>query len=280
MADQEKKFGDWMRAELCRQKPATKFTLRSASPGTRGSEIESFEIEEALELEEIPVYAGSILQRAQEDADGNGPGVCRYVVHSYRKGDSKPGSRFAFRLRGESDLDLDDESGEEPATIKGLMAQLMRHNEIQSRTMVMAVSTGMASMARRLESADRLNETLVKERTTMFQTIEEAKSDQHTRDMELMLADKSQARKDQAFAKLMGLVPLVINKIAGSKILPDKSDPLMMLLEPLIGSMSQEQFNSIAGTLNPDQQIMFVDLLKTFQERKQLAESNGQTKEN
>jgi len=278
MADQEKKFTDWMRTELCRSKPAEKFTLRSASPGTRGTEIETFEIESTLELEEIPVYAGNILQRAQEDADGNGPGVYRYIVLSYRKGESKPAARHAFRLRGENDLDLDDESGEEPATVKGLLSQLMRHNEIQSRTLITAVSTGMASMARRLESADRLNETLVRERTTMFQTIEEARSDQHTRDMELMLADKSQARKDQAFAKLMSLVPLVINKIAGSKILPDKSDPLMMLLEPLIGSMSQEQFQSIAGTLNPEQQIMFVDLLKTFQERKQLAD--GKTKEN
>ena len=112
----------------------------------------------------------------------------------------------------------------------------------------------------------------------MFQTLEEAKSDQHTRDMEMMLTDKSQTRKDQAFQKLMTLVPMVVNKIAGGKVLPDKSDPVMMLLEPLIGSLNQEQYQAIQATLSPEQTIMFVDLLQTFQKRKQLAETT--TKEN
>lgn len=281
--DHEKRLGDWLRTELCRAKPAEKIVLRSASAGSRGTEIETFEIEAGqIELEEIPVYASSILARAQDDADGNGPGVCRYVAVSFRKGENKAGSRYSFRLRGESDADLDDESGEEAPTNKGLITQLMRHNEAMARILVQSTGSGMASMARRLESADRLNETLVKERREMFAVLEEAKSEQHTRDMEMMLTDKSQTRKDQAFAKLMSLVPMVINKIAGSKILPDKSDPLMMLLEPLIGSMSQEQFQAIAQTLQPEQQIMFVDLLKVFQDRKRLAEknANGETKEN
>lgn len=281
--DAEAKFTHWVRTELCKSKPPERLVLRSAAPGSRGNDVETFEVRASeLELEEIPVFAGNILMRAQEDADGNGPGVSRYVVYAYRKGESKPSGRYPFRLRGESDLDMDSESGEEAPTTKGIITQLMRHNENMMRLLVQSTGASMASMARRLESADKLNEALAKERREMFATLEEAKSEQHTRDMDLLLTEGSLKRKDAAFAKLMSLVPMVINKIAGNKVLPDKSDPLMMLLEPLIGSLNQEQFQAIAQNLTPEQQIMFVDLLKTFQERKQLAEksANGETKEN
>lgn len=278
--DHDKKLAQWMTSELCKAKPANRFVLRTAAPGTRGTEIEEFEIESRMDLEEIPAFAGNVIARAQEDADGNGPNVQRYVVLAFRKGETKPGSRYSFRLRGESDVDLDEESGDEPATIKGLLAQLMRHNEATTRTLVQATGTLMSTMARRLESADRLNESLIKDRTEHFRILEEAKSEQHTRDMEMMLTDGTMRRKDQAFQKLMALVPLVINKIAGSKVLPDKSDPLMMLLEPLIGSMSQEQFQAIQSTLSPEQTIMFVELLQTFQKRKQIAESSTKEGEN
>lgn len=281
--DQETKFTHWVRTELCKAKPPERLVLRSAAPGSKGNDVETFEVRASeLELEEIPILAGNILQRAQDDADGNGPGVSRFLVYAYRKGENKPSARYPFRLRGESDLDMDSESGEEAPTAKGIITQLMRHNEAMARILVQTTGASMASMARRLESADKLNEALAKERREMFVTLEEAKSEQHNRDMELMLTEGGMKRKDQAFAKLMALVPMVINKIAGSKLLPDKSDPIMMLLEPLIGSLDQAQFQAIAQSLTPEQQIMFVDLLKTFQERKQLAEknANGETKEN
>lgn len=274
MGTQEDKFVAWFRSELCRSKPASKFVLRSASSGTRGTEIDTFEIETRLELEEIPIYAQNVLERAQADADSHGAGVTRYLVLSYRQGESKPGSRYSFRLRGEGDPDLDEEAeGDEPANMKGLMAQLMRHNEAMSRTLVMATNGLTATMARRLESADRMIEKLSQERTKMFEAIEESRGEQHARDMEMMLVDKSQGRKDQAFQKLMSLVPLVINKIVGQKALPDKSDPLMMLLEPLISGLSSEQFQAIQSTLSPEQTIMFVELLQAFQKRKQLGEA-------
>jgi len=272
--DHDKKLTQWLTSELCKAKPPEKLVLRTAAPGTRGTEIEEFAIETRIELEEIPVYSGQILARAQEDADGNGPTVQRYVVLSFRKGETKPGARYAFRLRGESDVDLDEESGDEPATMKGLLAQLMRHNEATTRTLVQGAGTLMATMARRLESADRLNESLIKDRTEHFRILEDAKSEQHTRDMEMMLTDGDLKRKDQAFSKLMTLVPLVINKMMGNKVLPDKSDPLMMLLEPLIGSLNPDQFQAIQSTLSAEQTIMFVELLKTFQQRKQLAEKS------
>lgn len=274
-----KKLEVWLRSELCKAKPPEKLVLRTAAPGARGTPVETFEIETRLELEEIPVLANNILARAQDDANGNGPNVHRYILLSFRKEEGKPSAKHSFRLRGESDLDFDEEAGDEPANLKGMLTQFMRHNEAMTRTVVQSTSALTAIMVRRLESSDRTIQKLIEERNENFKVLEEARSEQHNREIEAHLITESEKRKDQAFQKLMALVPMVLNKLAGGKVLPDKSDPLMMLLEPLIGSMTAEQFQAIQGTLNPEQSLMFVDLLQTFQKRKQLTETSA-TKEN
>jgi len=276
----EKKLEAWLRAEFAKPRdadhPLKKFVLRSAAPGGRGHDIQTFDVDPdiRIEVEEIPVWAGTIMTNAQDDADGSGPGVHRYVVYSYVKGEVKPVARFMMRVRGDSDNDFDDESGDEAPTSKGLLQQLMRHNEALTRLTVQSAASLTGVMARQLESANRLNEKLVEERRNSFLQLEAAKSEEHERSMQLMLTDNTEKRKDAAFQKLMGLVPLVLNKIVGAKVLPDKSDPLMMILEPLITSMSAEQFQAIQSTLSPDQTLMFVELLQAFQKKQSATKEN------
>jgi hypothetical protein len=74
---------------------------------------------------------------------------------------------------------------------------------------------------------------------------------------------------------------MIVNRMIGSKVMPgDNSDPMMMMLEPLISSMNQEQLASIAGTLNSQQQLQFWEILQTFQKRKAAQATNGVVKEN
>jgi len=270
-----KRLKEWLTSELCKPRgegqPLTRFVLRTASAGSKGSEVDDFKIEHRIELDEVPMMAQNIIARAQEDADGNGPQVQRYILLSMVKGESKPVGRFPFRLRGEADLDLDDETGEDAPTNKGLLSQLMRHNEALTRGIATSAASMLSIATRRAESQDRLIEKLLEERQNMFETLEGAKSEQHTRDIALMIEDKNQTRKDQAFEKLMMLVPIVLNRIIGAKALPEKNDPLMMLLEPLVNSLSQDQLQAIGQQLKPEQMIAFVELLKTFQQKKQIA---------
>lgn len=280
--DIEKKLANWLSSELGRNrskdKPLRRFVLRTAAPGSKGAEIETYELDETIMLtsDDIPAYAGNILQRAQDDADGAGPTIQRYTLFSFCKGAQQPSGRFIFRLRGQSDLDLDDEAGEDAPTNKGLLQQLMRHNEATNRALMQGMTGMMGIMTRQLESVNQVNEKLIRERTDMFETLESARSTQSERDTQLMLVSGEQERKDKAFEKLMGLVPVVINRMIGAKVMPgDANDPLMLMLDPLISGMSQEQFQGITATLKPEQQLMFFEILKTIQARK-----NGAVKEN
>lgn len=274
----ERKVATWLKSELCKDKPPAKIVLRSAGVGNKGTEVDSWSVEVRIELEEIPALANTIVSRAQEDADGNGPTITRYVVLAYDKGQSKDKarSRFAMRLRGEADLDLDDDSGEEPATMKGLLSQLMRHNEAMARTLVAVSSSSSMSMVRRLESSDKQVDSLIAERMAYFEEREKSRSEEHARDQEAFLVGKEQERKDAMFQKLMGLVPIVVNRIAGQKALPSGDDPMMSMLEALVGTMDASQFQAIAGNLKPEQQLTFFEILRTFQARK----AASQPKEN
>ena len=274
-----KNLATWLTAELCKTRPegqgVCKFILRTSAPGSKGAEVDDFKVESRIEIDEIPMFAQNILARAQEDADGHGPMVQSYTVFTYLRRESKPQGRYPFRLRGEQDMDLDDEAGYEAPNNKGLMSQLMRHNEALTRGIATSAASMLAIATRRAESQDRLVEKLLEERMRTFEVLEAAKSEQHSRDMELMMMDAGQKRKDEAFGKLMQLVPVVINRLAGGKVLPQKTDPLMMMLEPLIDSLSQEQLHNIGSSLKPEQMITFAEILRTFQQKKLASKSEN-----
>lgn len=274
MSDYPKKLTAWLTGELARAKPADKLVLRTAAPGSKGTEIETFEIETRLDAEELPGLADQILGRAQDDATGSGPSVQRYVLLSYRKSEEakKPRARFMFRLRGESDLDLDDEAGEDAPTMKGLMTQLMRHNEASNRTMQSVVASFGTMMVRRLESSDRTINELIAERTQMFKEIEESRGDQHVRDMEALAETKKQERIDKGIDQLAPLIPVIVNRVTGTKMLPEGKTKTAA--EALFKSLSPEQLQGIGQNLTAPQQIAFVELLKAFQETENKAKEN------
>jgi len=268
MKDLESKIGDYLRSELVKIRPQGKqisrFSLRHASPGHQGNDVESWDHDDKMNLDDIGVFANEIAARAQTDADGIGPGVHRYTLQSYI-GKQPSSGRFVFRIRASEDPD-DEIGGDDSPTTKGLLAQLMRHNEANARTLNTMSSGVVTLLVRRLEAMDSRMSNLEKERAETFLALEAAKSEQHTRDMELMKESNNEERKDAALKKLMDLAPVVVNRIAGKQLMEAK-DPLSAMVSQLGDSLSQEQISKIASALSPEQQIMFVEAVKTAKER-------------
>ena len=264
----------WLSRELVKdrkEKPICKITLRHASPGTKGNEVENIDLtERVLSLDNIPELAEEIISRAQTDADGIG-NVQRYTVTLYALGEIRAVLRWPFRIRANGDEF--DESGEESPNAKGLLQQLMRHNEAIAKTMVHAVAGITTVMARRLESSDLTVTRLTEQHHRNMELLEEAKSDQHTRDMELLTTEASESRKNQMFEKLALLVPVMINKLAGQKVL-NAEDPTAMMLKAFSESISPEQFQHIQKSLKPEQLILLAQILQPV---KQLPSGNNGT---
>lgn len=253
-----------------RETPLSKISLRHAAPGSKGNDVENFEIPSVVD--DCESIVNEVLARAQEDADGMG-GLQRYVLHIYEKGTNKAAARFLFRLRGAED-EYDESGGEESPTMKGLLAQLMRHNEAQMRTTTIGINGVMGHLVRRLESSDLMVEKLMRQRQEMFIAHESAMSTQHDRDTQLLMLEGSEKRKDEMFAKISLLMPVLVNKLAGKKVF-DADDPAVMALKGFVSSLTKEQFQGILQNLKPEQQVALMAMMESMKPKKIAQQSDS-----
>lgn len=262
----------WLRRELTRdrEKVVDRLILRHASPGMKGNDVDTFTLSErTLSVENLLELAEEVLSRAQGDADGLGQ-MGRYVLTAHSVGESRAVARFPFRLR--PNQDEFEEAGDEPANQRGLLTQLMRHNEALAKTMVHAVAGITTVMARRLESSDNAITRLTENAQKNLLLLEEAKSEQHGRDLELLEVNRKAEREEKIFEKLSLLVPVVINKLAGQKVF-NAEDPSALMLRTFTESISTDQFNKIQSTLNQEQIILLAQIIQSS--KKALPPANG-----
>lgn len=258
-----------------RKKPFEKFILRCCPPGKKGREVDSFEIHDSFTSDDVAGKAEEILSRAQLDANGMG-GTQRYELGAHEQGERTPCARIPFRLRAEEDEWADDGAGDGDGDMKAVVLQQMRHNEAFARIFTTSMVSTMSTMARRMESLDTTLEKMMRQRMDAFEALEEARSQQHDRDIENMMTVEKEARNNKVFDKIMLLVPAVINKLAGQKVM-NMQDPLVMSMKALAESLTPDQLQGIAKNLAPEQQIVLVQLLQTVRGGQLPSGGNGTT---
>lgn len=261
MPNAERDLNSFLRRECFRERkePLTHFVLRHAAPGSKGSEVDSFEIPDGLNSDSLDSFVDEILARAHSDANGMGPGIHRYVLLA--KNGEKDCSRCAFRVSGD---DEDGEgAGDEAPTMKGLLQQLMRHNENQARTMTNGVGALVSMLSRNLESSHKQIEKLVEQRAKDTEILESARSQEHQRELELLTTSNSEERKQKLFEQFSALVPVFVNKVAGQSVL---TNPQKSALKGFIDTLTPEQLDKIRGSLEPAQQIILLQAIKAIQD--------------
>lgn len=261
---QEKSVSRFIRGE-CAARNVTRFILRHVSGKGKGTEIESFDIVEALESEgDADRFASLVYQRAQMDADGYGTATQRYMLFSVHKQgeEEKLGSRVTFRCKGDVDLDIDeDDGGDEPATNRGLLAQLMRHNENNNRTLVGSTQALMTGMARQVDAVMKQNERLLDERSKMLAMIEESLTEKHLREMQALQETKKQERIDFGLKKAALLAPVALDYLTGGKMGAPSSSQVMM--KELASTLTPEQLQALQGIMSPEQLITLFRLIES-----------------
>lgn len=258
----------FLRQQLFRERSEaiTAIELRHAASGAKGNIVDDFDFS-SVNTDNIQTFVDDVIGRAQSDADGMG-GVQRYELHVL-SGQKKIAARFAFRLRSE-DESVDDVGGDEAASAKGLLTQLMRHNEQQNRTMVNGIGAMVQMMNRTIERDQETIEKLLDERQKNWEIIEKSKGQEHERELELMESHRKGEREDLVFQKINLLFPIVLNRLSGKQMLnPEEKS----LLSGFVESLTEEQFQKIASSLSPEQQVLLFTVIK---EMKQKTLTNGQ----
>lgn len=267
MANLDRDLERFLRKEIFAEregKVISKFVLFHCPAGGKANEVETFKYREGMTADELRPLIDEVLSRAQSDADGAG-GVQRYLLRAFVKGDTSPVSRFSFRLRG-SDEDFEEGNAFDDApNAKGLLTQLMRHNEAIMRSANTMMGTAVSMLARQAENANERLEAMTAQRSADFELMEKLRSGQHDRDMEMLQHEASEKRKEAMFEKFSILIPVVLNKLAGTKVVPSQ-DPAALMIKGFVDTLEPDQFNKILSALKPEQGIALIELVKSFQQ--------------
>jgi hypothetical protein len=218
-----------------------------------------------LSEEEVPDLINDMDMSCYDDAEGMAAGLQRYKILCYVKHKTNPHSRFTFALAGESS-DIDDTGVSEPATQKGLLGQMMRHNEAIMRTSVMSTNANMSMMQRTIGRQNEHIEKLLEDRRETFEITEDLKSQHHDRQLASMQAESQDKRYSEMFEKASLLLPAVVNRISGKKLLPENVSPMQDMLKGLAESLSEDQIAKILPTLKPEQAIALLEFIESSQD--------------
>lgn len=259
--------GEFARTE---NRACVRFDLASAQPGSRGDILRTWDRKENPEvfegLSSIEPLATEIVRLAEEHAESFGGGAHRFEVRTeqYLGGRQKT----SFRIRVDGDADAPG-GGDDAPTATGLVGQLMRHLEVKERVQAAMYQTTIGTMSRMISDFSGEARELRLEQRARENELEEARSRQAERDLEGLRQISADKRKDQAFERILALLPVAASRMLGGGSQGDApgekqtSAALSILANELADSLSQEQFLRIAGALGPNQQILLGELIRT-----------------
>ncbi len=262
MALNRKKLETFVRRQLLttpEDNPVMRLTLRHAMGGNKAATVVDLEVSPAHSYIEI---ASRIEEAANDDAEGLG-GIQSYVLASYFTAvPDKIRERLSFRLAVQSEDDESIDQTEGP-TERGIVQQLMRHNEANARVMTMGMAEVVRQQNRMIERLANQNDSLMDKHFNVLELHEKMMMAESTREIEKMRVTSEISRTDQMTEKFLALAPAVVNRLGGKKMLPEKATPAEMMVMSFVQSLKPDQMEAILSKLDPQQQVLVLELIQT-----------------
>jgi hypothetical protein len=262
----------WMRRLLYTERdegPCVKLVLKHVQAGrSREGDVWSKSLPHSesatqLTVEDMRELAHEIEQIAVEDAEGLGQGTQQYKLLAYFLGSpNRPLARYTLNVEAGDDGEL----GPDPANGRGLLGQMMRHNESLLRQCMMGTTASMTILQRTLHRLAEQNETMMSQRLDYVAKVEELSTLKHERDLQMIESEHRIKMQEELFDKGKVLLPALVNKVAGRKLLTEPVNPQAAMLAAFAKSLTPEQFQGILGTLSSPQQIALITFMEQFQD--------------
>lgn len=261
----KRKLGAWMKRSLFNTRAGErcrKLQIRHiTSAGKVGTEVATIEIEAGSLSQDsyIDTLTSEIEMACYDDAEGIG-GVQKYVIIPHYGEKLEAAGRFILRVAAGDDTEDGGEIDSEPATKNGLVSQLMRHNEALMRTAVASTGQIIQLQNRVIARQQEHIETMMGKHFDTTVELEGLVSQRHERDLATKRAAFKIEQTKEIVGKVTQLLPVVVNKIAGKKVMPEKVTPKDVMIRELMGSLTTEQMNTVASALKPEQMILLSEI--------------------
>lgn len=259
--------------------PCLKCVVRHLkSDGTTTTDIHTHNLPRYIDASDAPTMtdlesaANELVNSAMEDADSLNRGVQRYVCmafHDQRPGESQgrcilvlSGGKESFRSDSSAEMGVGDVGDSETPDARGLMAQHMRFTEAMQKQNAFATGAALRTLVEQNQFLSKNLRELMEKNLQTYAMLEHTLSQQAERD----LAAKKQAvviRGVEDLAdKLKILLPHMVNKAVGRKLLPTKSSPGEQELASLVETIRPDQIDALNKTLNPDQMMALLSIME------------------
>lgn len=221
-----------------------------------------------VENGEYDHFLREVAEAAQGDANDLRAGVQTYALYAHYELDRNTVVRKMFRVAAEDSQDVErDIRPSEPATEAGLVAQTMRHNEAIMRATTVQMGYLVQTMQAEMRRISEMNEKFMQTHVDTMVLVQDALDGSHRRRLEERAEEANLAMKDAAFSKIDTLLPVLINRIAGSQVLPEE-DKSLMLMAQLLEGLTDVQQQQLLATLTDTQRILLAEVMATYEKKK------------
>jgi hypothetical protein len=267
-------LSNWIQQQLTRyieedddQFKVTSFALFHLRNGTSEEELHTVSI--GSKQWEAKVLAERFDSMASTHASGLS-GRQQYIIKCTLANEA-PCPPFTLPKAGEI---LDIGLGTEGPTPVGHTAQMMRHNESLMRISLFNTEKLVEQMANMNLQLMETNTKLMNQNAEAFEAVKELiieKAETEHKDQASLLEYQ---RKTQERQVVLNLLPGILNKLTGGKLLPTSS-MAETVFNQLKTTLQPEQIEKIAEVLNPDQLAPLMQLLTSGNDSEEKANSNG-----
>lgn len=209
-----------------------------------------------------------ILDSAEGAANGV-PGISRFLLQAYhpesRRTDPIATTGFALSPRDDSGSEVLSETPD----MQGLLAQLMRHNETMHRQSSGTFGLMFQHLTKINEQLSEKLTRLESERAQQTEAMEALLTQKHERDIEMKQVEEGERRKSEMFGKIMQLLPVAVNKLAGKELIRQKDTTLELLASELTNSITPEKLDLLmqSGAFDRHQVALILSMIEQVSQR-------------
>lgn len=154
----------------------------------------------------------------------------------------------------------------EPANEGGLVAQSMRHSEALVSMVVKNIAPMLHAQTAVIERLDKRAEAQDAASLKMFELLNDLDDRKAQREHESAKLAASLNMKKEAFSKVQGYVPLLLDAVMGKDPKGSKATS-SILADELFQSVRPEQLQQLLGMLDADQRLKVLALFKRYLEQ-------------
>lgn len=206
-----------------------------------------------------------IANNVQDDANSLKAGIQTYcLIAHFEKSDDKP--RKIFRVAADEDFDPDGGSSE-PPTEKGIVAQLMRHNETNNKNSLVAMGYIIQTFQKEIDQQRGMNQNFLKQQIDMTMLVQDVLNEASKRRIEEKKSEMQMAVWEGLFEHLKVIGPIIANKFLGEGTVPMKMDRELYLMASFLETLGPD-VQEFMKNLPPQSLAALAELLEAYEKRK------------